>query len=152
MTPTSPSQVTHQESYTYSSLGGMVAAGPRFATPGRLFRFTLGAAGGIAIRSTQFSRQLMDGLVENPAQSFSVTLVTPAIVADAGFIMGSTPGANFVIGAMMWADFPPAQQTVPVTTQGLAANTSFPIQVPSYPVEKGPQFYVGPFLGVRFGH
>jgi PEGA domain len=151
-TPTSASQVTHQESYTYSSLGGMVAAGPRFATPGRSFRFTVGAAGGVAIRTLQFGRLLNDGVVENPSQAFSVTLVSPAITADAGLVLGSTPGANFVIGVMLWADFPPTEQTLPVATQGVAEKTTFTIQVPSYTVEKGAQFYFGPYIGARFGH
>jgi hypothetical protein len=66
--------------------------------------------------------------------------------------MGSTPGANFVIGAMLWADFPTTQQTAAVTTDGSARGTTFAIPVPSYTVEHGAQIYFGPYLGVRFGH
>ena len=151
-TPMSAAQVNHQESYTYSSAGGMIALGPRFATPGRTFRFTVAAAAGVAVRSIQFQRQLSGGLAENPTQSFSTTVVSPGITCDAGFVIGSTPGANFVIGAMMWVDFPSTQQTLATTTEGSSGTSTFAIPVPSYTVEQGAQIYIGPYLGVRFGH
>jgi hypothetical protein len=151
--PTSLGGVAHDEAYTFTALGGMVAAGPRLMTSGRRFRVTLGVAGGVAIRDFQLGRSLSNGVSESPAYSGSALAVSPAVTGDLGLILGSTPGANFVLGAMAWVE---AASTTTVNAQSAADTTSggatFNATSGPFTVESGAQVYVGPYLGIRFGH
>jgi len=150
---TSIGSVAHDEAYTFTTLGGIVAAGPRLTTAGRNFRVTLGAAGGVAIRDFQLSRSLSNGLSESPAYSGSALAVSPAVTGDLGLIMGSTPGVNFILGVMTWVE---VASTTKVNAQSPTETTSgnATFTAPSGPltVESGTQIYVGPYLGIRFGH
>jgi hypothetical protein len=151
--PTSLGGVAHDEAYSYTTLGGMVAAGPRLMTSGRQFRVTLGVAGGLAFRDFQLGRSLSNGLSESPAYSGSALAVSPAVTGDLGLIIGSTPGLNFVLGAMAWVE---VASTTKVNAQSATETTgggaTFSGASGPFTVESGAQVYVGPYLGVRFGH
>lgn len=151
--PTAVGQVAHKEAYTITAIGGMVAAGPRLMTTGRTFRLTLGVAGGAVYRQFQLERSLNDGLSESPSYSQTASVINPAATGDLGFIIGSTPGFNFVIGAMAWMEFAQSTQ-ISATTSSFSQNGSSSFNATSgpYTVESGPQVYIGPYLGLRFGH
>jgi hypothetical protein len=144
----------HSEAYTITSMGGLLAAGPRVMTPGRGFRLTLGAAGGMSIRQITLDRAMSNGISESSPYSGNVTAISPAATGDLGFIIGSTPGVNFVIGAMAWAELP--SQTV-VSAKNVAETPTsggnhFNQPSGPYKVLDGPQVFIGPYLGIRFGH
>jgi hypothetical protein len=159
MAPTGSAATTtgaypHSEAYTITSMTGLAALGPRLTTTGRRFRLTLGVAGGAAIRSISLSRAMSNGLSEPSGFSDTETAVSPAGVADVGFIVGSTPGVNFVIGAMAWGELPSTTQTGSQNIQETPAGGGVPFsaQAGPYTLLNGPQVYIGPYLGVRFGH
>jgi hypothetical protein len=143
----------HSEAYTFSATSGMLAAGPRLTTPGSLVRVTIGAAGGLAFRNVQLDRAMSNGLSESSAYSGSALVVSPGLLGDAGLIVGSPPGVAFVLGAMAWVEFPSSTslgaQEIPETTQG---GTHFNASSGPYTLLSGPQVYLGPYLGLRFGH
>jgi hypothetical protein len=143
----------HSEAYTFTEMSGILAAGPRLATTGRLVRVTIGAAGGVAFRNVQLDRTMSSGLSESSPYSGSALVASPGLLGDAGFIFGSPPGASFVLGAMAWVEFPASAelgaQAIQETTSG---GTRFTTTSGPYTLLSGPQLYVGPYLGVRFGH
>jgi hypothetical protein len=143
----------HSEAYTLVGMSGIAAAGPRLMTTGRTFRLTLGAAGGVAFRNIQLTRSLSNGVSESSGYSDTETAISPAILGDLGFIIGSTPGVNFVIGGMAWVELPSQTQT---NSQNLQENpsggTSFNAASGPFTILNGPQVYIGPYLGIRFGH
>ena len=74
-----------------------------------------------------------------------------------GFIVGSTPGVNFIFGGMAWAEFPSTTQVNGQTTNETANGTSFTVSNPGagsgpFTVQNGPQVFIGPYVGIRFGH
>lgn len=142
----------HSEAYTIAGMTGLAALGPRLTTAGRRLRLTLGAAGGVAIRSITLTRSVSSGVTDN-GYSDNETAVSPAILGDVGFIIGSTPGVNFVLGAMGWVELPSTVQTGSQNLQEMpSGGTAFNAQTGPYTVVSGPQVYVGPYLGMRFGH
>jgi hypothetical protein len=127
---------------------GFVGPGARITTRNPTLRVTAGFALGAAIRSFHVSRsaQSPDGLDK------SAGYVDPALLFDAGFLVGSTPGVKFFLGALAWVDFPSKDVVV-----GPDPSTSFPdafYTAPGhgYRVASGPQGFFGPTLGVQFGH
>jgi hypothetical protein len=143
----------HAEAYTFTATSGMLAAGPRLTTTGRLVRVTIGAAGGVAFRNVQLARSLSNGLSESSAYSGSVLVVAPGFLGDAGLILGALPGASFVLGAMAWVEFPASAEVGALETQETTQNgTPFNASSGPYTLLSGPQVYVGPYLGLRFGH
>ena len=158
-TPSTPSMgaYAHTEAYTFTALGGMAALGPRLATTGRTFRLTMGVAGGVSFRNIQMDRSLSNGLSESPAYSQTVFTVSPGALGDIGFIVGSTPGVNFVFGGMVWAELPSTTQASGQTTNETANGTQFQVNAGGqgsgpFTVVTGPQVFIGPYLGIRFGH
>jgi hypothetical protein len=154
--PGSIADVSHGESYSWLRTAGMIAAGPRFITPGQSVRFTIGAAGGLVIREVFLTRTLSGNAAELPPYSDAALVLSPGLTADIGLTIGSVPGASFSFGAMVWTDFPSATQ-VPqkginqsVTTA--SGSTILNGTVGPFTVESGPQVYVGPYLGLRWGH
>ncbi len=143
----------HSEAYTLVGMTGLAALGPRLTTAGRTFRLTLGAAGGVAIRNVALTRSLSNGVSESSGYSDSETAISPAILGDLGFIIGSTPGVNFVIGGMAWVELPSQTQSTPQSLQeNPGGGTTFSATSGPYTVLNGPQVYIGPYLGLRFGH
>jgi hypothetical protein len=157
--PTPPSNPTiggfqHNESYAMGSTGGMAAFGPRLMTSGHTFRLSFGVAGGVSFQNIQLTRSMSSGLSESPSYSGSVTAISPGALADLGLIWGSTPGVNFVFGAMAWAELPSQTQVSSqnVTETVTGSGSQFGQTSGPFTVLSGPQVYVGPYIGIRFGH
>ena len=147
----------HTEAYTFTSMAGLGGLGPRLTTAGRTFRLTLGAAGGVVYRQIQMDRSMSNGVSESPSLSLSTSVISPAAIGDIGFIVGSTPGVNFIFGGMAWAEFPSTTQVNGQTTNETANGTSFTVSNPGagsgpFTVQNGPQVFIGPYVGIRFGH
>jgi hypothetical protein len=75
-----------------------------------------------------------------------------AVVFDAGVLLGSTPGAKFFLGVQSWIDFPPDTIVAGPDTQTPISDRAFKNPGRGVTVIDGPQFYLGPSIGLRFGH
>jgi hypothetical protein len=152
--PQSASDVAHDETYSFVRAGGLIGAGPRLTTSGRTLRFTVGAAGGLAVTALFVSRTVANGLSEAPPYTDTAFVLSPGLTADTGLTIGSTPGAAFSFGLMTWAEFP---ATTPLPRKTVAQLTSSGAALPDghvgpLTVIQNPQFFLGPYVGVRFGH
>jgi hypothetical protein len=124
--------------YLYYGVGGLIGAGPRFTTKGRSMRLSFGVLPGVTIRNLGVRRQTgPDAAVATTTEaSFGMT-------ADAGVLLGATPGFRVYLGLMAWADFANHSGTT-AARNGVLPNP--PVAAP------GQQVYVGPVLGFGFGH
>lgn len=75
-----------------------------------------------------------------------------AVVLDAGVLLGSTPGAKFFLGVQSWIDFPPATIVTGPDTLTPIEERAFKHPGRGITLIDGPQFYIGPSIGLRFGH
>lgn len=75
-----------------------------------------------------------------------------ALVLDAGVYLGSTPGAKFFLGVQSWIDFPPDTIVTGPDTLTPIEERAFKHPGRGITLIDGPQFYVGPSIGLRFGH
>jgi hypothetical protein len=124
--------------YFYYGVGGLIGAGPRFTTKGRSMRLSFGVLPGVTIRNLGVRRQT--------GPDAAVTAKTDAafgVTADAGVLLGATPGLRVYLGLMAWADFANHSGT---TTSGNGVLPNPRAAVP------GQQVYLGPVLGFGFGH
>jgi hypothetical protein len=129
--------------------------GPRVTTKHELIRFTFALAPGIAIRDYEFHRNLDFGGVTAPgatSQAFSAGYTAFALNAEAGVLLGSTPGAKFFLGAHAWVDFPPDDVIVGPDTITPLPNSAFRAPGRGIVVVDSPQFFVGPVFGLRIGN
>jgi hypothetical protein len=134
--------------FKYGSVNGFVGAGARITSHTDVIRFTFGTSFGAAIRNYAFS---LDGATAPFDSSASYT--APGLMLDGGMLLGSTPGAKFYLGGLLWVDFPPED----LLTGSIPATAGLPAGVVSTSDSKmllstGTQVYVGPMLGVQFGH
>ena len=116
----------------------------------------LGAAGGLVVREVFLARTLSGNANELPPYDDAALVLSPGLTADIGLTIGSVPGASFSFGAMVWADFPSATQLSPKSTnQSISTASGTTIlngtAVP-FTVESGAQVYIGPYVGIRWGH
>jgi hypothetical protein len=134
-----------------------LGAGARVTSRDALIRFTFGVAPGIAIHNLNVDDGAGSGnnsctgtTACNSAsnQSFQPGYVAPGFMLDGGMLVGSTPGAKFFLGVNAWLDFastinvgPDTQYSPTVLYSGRALRAV-----------SGPQFYLGPTIGVQFGH
>jgi len=125
-----------QPNYLYYGVGGIIGAGPRFTTKGHAVRFTAGVLPGVTVRSLGVRRQVgADAAIET---GFGVA-------ADAGVSIGSTPGVRLYLGLMAFADF--------TSHAGAASGSPTSFSSTSRPaIAPAGQLYLGPVLGLAFGH
>jgi hypothetical protein len=163
------------------SPNGFFGAGGRVTSKHETVRFTFGLAPGIAIRSFNPSRECQDNCSgsdgnQNPGGTTSFipneqnTTTNPgnnrpnqsefgkagytafALVVDAGVLLGSTPGAKFFLGIQGWIDFPPDTIVAGPDLFTPVSDRTFTQPGRGITVIDGPQFYLGPSIGLRFGH
>ena len=70
---------------------------------------------------------------------------------DGGMLVGSTPGTKFYLGVQAWVDFAPTLVVGP-DTQTPVPNSAFKRPGRGVAAFDGAQLYVGPTLGLQFGH
>lgn len=128
-------------------IGGGVGGGLRLTTTG-LFRIAVGAGGGVMFRHVYSNVSSLDG----SSQGY----VAPLVRADLSFTL-----LKFLnLGVLGWVEFSPE---VVVTPNLEAAGGIADMMLPAAQVEAletalgdvtvfdGPQFFVGPFVGLHFG-
>jgi hypothetical protein len=139
-----------------NTLGGFAGIGPRLTTPGETFRFTVGADAGVSIRRFSLHRETGGSVLDS--YKTSVTAANFAVTADASILIGKSPGLQFVAGVFVYADMASTTKTpsgddrvldVPTGTGGNTVQAVLP--TPSYVMQSGPEIFIGPQLGVRFG-
>jgi len=154
-------------------------AGPRVTSKDDSVRFTFGIAPGIAIRTLSPRRNVGDASqlnannpqgsntgnrfvqpqgttnnnTNNPSEiSFgSAGYTTFGLVMDGGVLLGSTPGTKFFLGVQAWIDFAPTIVSGPDTFVPLP-NDAYARPGRGVTFVDGTQFYLGPVLGLQFGH
>jgi hypothetical protein len=140
-------------------------AGARITSHDSTVRFTAGLAPGIAVHHVNVddgytgstggsacNSSLNNCNNNNSAGggSGSAGYVAPGLIFDGGMLVGSTPGAKFFLGVTAWLDFAPTLFVGPDTQAPLPASDFYPGR--GLKAVGGPQFYLGPTLGIQFGH
>jgi hypothetical protein len=80
----------------------------------------------------------------------SVGYVAPAFMFDGGMLVGNSPGAKFFLGVVALVDFAPTLYWGPDGQAPVPASDLYPGR--GLKAISGAQFYVGPSLGIQFGH
>lgn len=154
-----------------TSLQGFFGIGPRATSKDDTVRFTLGIAPGLSFKHYAVKRNTENpgntsGVIGKSGPSFVPSTTTDSgnsnfdtvsytafgLVADAGILIGSTPGPKFFVGIHGWIDVPPRDLAV-----GPDRRPSLPDEAYTKPgrgvsVVDSVQFFVGPTLGIQFGH
>ncbi len=159
-----------------------LGAGGRATSKHESVRFTAGLAPGIVVRTFHpyRDRHCDDGgncqgqdpssgsggrFVSTGGTSFTNTsstssshdfqtagYTTVGFAMDAGILFGSTPGTKFFLGMQAWLDFPPDTLVTGPDTVIPLPNTAYAHPGRGITLIDGPQFYLGPSLGLQFGH
>jgi hypothetical protein len=88
----------------------------------------------------------------NTDQDFSgAGYTTFGLVLDGGILLGSTPGTKFYLGVNAIMDFAPTLVTGPDTKTPIA-DSLFKSPGRGIILTDGMNFYIGPTLGLQFGH
>jgi PEGA domain len=80
----------------------------------------------------------------------SVGYAAPAFMFDGGMLVGNSPGAKFFLGVVALVDFAPTLYWGPDGQAPFPASDLYPGR--GLKAISGIQFYVGPSLGLQFGH
>lgn len=140
-----------EEAFLTLGYGGFAGVGGRVTSPGSV-RLTFGTAVGAVHRSFSLRRETKGTVDDSFTASDSYT--APGIVMDWGVMLGSTPGVKLKLGVMAWLDFPSNDLATAAQSPRLVAagGGQKDLPTPSMPMTRGAQFYIGPTLGVQFGH
>jgi hypothetical protein len=153
---------------------GFIGVGGRATSKDDSLRFTFGLAPGIGIHTFTPRRQHNDSgnaqvnpgsgsrFVTNTTQNqttsgqseqqfASAGYTAFGLLMDGGILIGSTPGTKFHLGVQAWVDFAPTLVAGP-DTQTPIPNAAFKQPGRGITVADGTQFYLGPTLGLQFGH
>jgi hypothetical protein len=154
-----------------SQNGGVTGVDAFFGVGGRItshdstVRFTAALAPGIATHNVNVDDGYNGGssgsacnsslnncttAINNGGGSGSVGYVAPGLMFDGGILVGNTPGAKFFLGVTAWLDFAPTLFSGPDTQAPLPASYFYAGR--GLKAVGGPQFYLGPSLGIQFGH
>jgi hypothetical protein len=129
---------------------GFIGPGARITTHDRTLRFTSGLAFGAAIR--KFEGHWDCGSSFDNGFDQSSGYVDPALMFDAGILIGGMPGAQFSLGVVAWGDFPGKQVVVGPDTSPMFPDAFFTAPNRGYLLASGPQIFIGPALGLQVGH
>lgn len=146
--PTDPSG--RREILSIKGFSPFVGVGARFTTPGTV-RVTAGITPGVATRSMPVSRTIQGGVSANPP-ALLATRVGFGLAFDVGLEVGSSPGTKLVFALQALVDA--SGDVVVGSGSNYAASTSRGPVIVDGPltVSKSPSIYLGPSLGLRFGH
>lgn len=163
-----PSSSTRSYRLEANDINYFFGLGPRVTSKDDTVRFTFGIAPGVAIRN--FAPRVVtendsgggpsggqfvqgggsSGSEEREYARAGYTAL--GFASDFGVLFGRTPGTKFFLGIDMWIDIPPGDIVV-----GPDIRSGFPdagYRAPGRGVYfvNTFQFYVGPALGIQFGH
>jgi hypothetical protein len=151
-------------SYSVTSGDAFVGAGARVTSRDATTRFTFGIDPGVAIHAigvnsngNTTSASCGQAQSLNPCTgsgqsggSLGAGYAGPGVLLDGGMLVGNTPGAKFYLGVGAWLDLAPTLYAGPDSNASVPAASYFPSR--SLKIVSGPQFYIGPTLGLQFGH
>lgn len=138
-----------KDSYEYTSFGALGGLGLRLTSRGESVRVTGSAGVGAIYRTTQLHRVSLDDQWDPHASA-----VAPALSFDLGLLFGATPGLKLSLGVMARVELGPelrvgAEPSIETANgEGRPALVTRGEQV----LRTGAQIYVGPTLGLQFGH
>jgi hypothetical protein len=141
---------TRKDDWNFYRGGGVVGAAfrytPHFDELGPI-RPTAGLGVGLAGRAVGYQRLIEDTTSKDKA-SFQFYMA-PSLMADVGFLIGQTPGAKFYLGLMAILEFPGGIEL----PSGNSKDGKFPIPAGAkVEAANGVEFFLGPSLGLAFGH
>ena len=157
---------------------GFIGIGARATSKAETIRFTFGLAPGLGIHT--FNPRRKQDLTQQPTQNnpsganrfvqtttsntgpnggngsseqdfASAGFTAFGFLMDGGMLIGSTPGTKFYLGLQAWLDFAPTLVTGP-DTQTPIPNEAFKRPGRGITLSEGTNLYVGPTLGLQFGH
>ncbi len=144
-----------------TGVDGFVGLGARVTSHGETVRFTGGLSPGVGIHHVSVD----DGSGNNGGATCSMQqlnpcgasssnasggYVAPGLLLDGGMLVGSSPGTKFFLGVQAMLELPPTLYVGPDVPSALPSNfffSGFALKAVS-----GPQVYLGPVLGVQWGH
>ncbi len=165
--------------YQTNSPAAFFGIGPRIVSKDDTVRFTFGIAPGLGVHAvsvhtkdnnnnggssppsnnpggSRFVQQTTTGtqsgntpITDNVGSNAGYTAF--GFLMDGGILLGSTPGTKFYLGVQAWLDFAPTLVVGP-DTQTPVPNNAFKRPGRGVAVFDGTQLYVGPTLGVQWGH
>jgi hypothetical protein len=141
---------TRKDNWNFYRSGGVVGVAgrymPHFDQLGP-FRPTAGVMLGLAGRAVGYQRLIADTTTKDKA-SFEFYMA-PAMMFDIGFTVGNTPGAKFYLGFMMMLELPSGTEL----PSGNSKDGKFPIpRTAKVEAATGVEIFIGPTLGLAFGH
>ena len=143
--------VPRTETHKFHGLSVFVGPGARVTSKDDAVRFTFGLALGGVYRSLGYQRESLND-TWTPS---NVTSVAPAIMLDAGLLLGSTPGTKFTLGVMAWMEFTGRIDSEDGGTRPARTSGTPPVSVgllsPSTNISTGGRFFIGPTIGLQFG-
>ena len=117
----------------------------RFLTEGAV-RFTLGVTPGYSVQSYGLTNLYTNGSTYRAKASNG----NFAMLLDAGFVIGPSPGAKVILGVTAWADFVGSDVfTDPGTYLDATRATK---SEPAYQVAPSMNWIIMPTFGFQFGH
>ena len=130
---------------TYFTMRGFAGGGLRFLTQGAV-RFTLGVTPGYSVQSYSLTNLYTNGSTYRAKASNG----NFAMLLDAGFVIGPSPGAKVILGVTAWADFVGSDVfTDPGTYLDATRATK---SEPAYQVAPSMNWIIMPTFGFQFGH
>jgi hypothetical protein len=141
----SPADAQPNVSRTFLTMRGFFGGGLRILTPGHV-RFTIGATPGYAIQSYSVRNTYATGSSYNASASGG----NFAMLLDAGFLFGPSPGTKVLLGVQAFADFVGADT---FTAPGSYVDTTRVTRSePAYQVAPSMNWFILPTFGFQFGH
>jgi hypothetical protein len=139
------------ETMSFQTMGAFAGVGGRVTTREETVRVSAGLAIGAVFRWTKLNdawTQTGVGPGITPSNDVNDGRIKPALGFDAELMIGSTPGTRFVLGVESWVEF--LGTTIAYFDPRTLGNAPLP-QGP-YTLSKSTAFYLGPHLGLQFGH
>jgi hypothetical protein len=140
-----PAELRPNVDRTYLTMRGFFGAGVRILTPGHV-RFTIGATPGYAMQSYSLRNTYTTGGSFNASTSGG----NFAMLFDAGFLFGPSPGTKVILGVQALADFVGSDV---FTSPGTYVDaTKVTRSEPAYQVAPSMNWFIMPTFGFQFGH
>ena len=145
ITIANPADVQPNVTRTYLTMRGFFGGGLRILTPGHV-RFTMGATPGYALQSYSLRSSYATGSSYNASASGG----NFAMLLDAGFLFGPSPGTKVLLGVQAFADF--VGSDVYTSPGTYVDTTKVTRSEPAYQVAPSMNWTIMPTFGFQFGH
>lgn len=140
----------YSEDLAIYSFGGFAGVGARGATHGQTIRLMGSVNGGVIGRWFVMQRNASGSFTDSSNDSTSK--FSPGMLFDLGITLGSSPGTKFYVGGTMMLDMR-GHVEAPAKTRNVAVNgAATPVTFPPVSLASGLGVYVGPVIGLQFGH